>query len=111
MIAGDKNDSRSLAGFSKSFCSTSLCDCSQSGSTLQAPEIDDIADEIDGVRLVVAKKIEEGIGLAGPCAQMNIGEKKGPVLARLAGPVPILNAVLGIASIPLCRLPMTGFCS
>jgi len=35
------------------------------GAALDAPEIDDVADEIDAVCFGVAQKIDEGIGMAG----------------------------------------------
>src|SRR5271157_932315 len=78
MIAGDENDSRSLAGFSKKLLQHVVVRLQPEGTALQAPEIDDIAHEIDGVRVVVADKVEERFRLASARAEMNIGDEKGP---------------------------------
>jgi hypothetical protein len=94
MIAGDENDTRSLAGFPEKLLQHVVVRLQPERTALQAPEIDDIAHEIDGVRVIVADKVEERFRLASARAEMNIGDEKSPVLARLARPAPIVIAVL-----------------
>jgi hypothetical protein len=45
-------------------------------AALDAPEVDDVADQIDARRIVAAEEIEEGFCLAGFGAQMQIGDEK-----------------------------------
>lgn len=47
-------------------------------AALQAPAVDDVADEDDRVRLVVAQKIDQEIRLGRLRAQMNIGNEERP---------------------------------
>ena len=42
----------------------------------QLPAVDDIADQIDGVGVVVAQEIEKMPGLTTACAEMHIGNKE-----------------------------------
>jgi hypothetical protein len=35
------------------------------GSALDAPEVDDVADEVNAIGVAIAEKIEEGFGLIG----------------------------------------------
>ena len=49
-------------------------------AALQAPAIDDVADEIEGFEFHTAEKSKKGLGLASPRAQMNVGNPERSIL-------------------------------
>ena len=65
-----------LRALRSSFCTTSLCGCGQYQPDLQLPAVDDVADEIDGLGVVVAQEVEQPFGLAAARAEMNIGNEE-----------------------------------
>jgi hypothetical protein len=42
----------------------------------QLPAVDDIADQINGVGVVIAEKVEKPVGLAAARAEMNVGDEE-----------------------------------
>ena len=42
----------------------------------QRPAIDDIADEIDGIGIMAAEKVEQSIGLRAACSEVDVGDKQ-----------------------------------
>jgi hypothetical protein len=46
---------------------------------LQLPAIDDVADEVELVGLVVPQEIQQIVGLAAGCSQVNVGNPDRPV--------------------------------
>ena len=65
VIAGNEDDVVALAHAAKQLLQHVVMGLRPVGAALDAPEIDDVADEIDAVCFGVAQKIEEGFGLAG----------------------------------------------
>ncbi len=94
MIAGNEDDVRALAGLAHKLLHDIVVRLQPARIALQAPEIDDVADEIDGARLVIAKEIEKSLSLSSSCAKMNVRHEKRAKPARALGPgsVFILNA-------------------
>ena len=43
---------------------------------VQRPAVDDVADEIDRVGVVIAQEVEEAVGLAAAGAEMHVGNKQ-----------------------------------
>jgi hypothetical protein len=81
VITRNENDPRSLAGFAKKLLQHIIMRLQPKWAPPDAPEIDDIADEIDCIGVVVAQEIKKGFRLTCPCAQMQIRDEKGPELA------------------------------
>jgi hypothetical protein len=57
----------------------------------EAPAVDDVADEVDHVRVVVPEKVEQQLGLAPPRPEMDVRQEQGAHpngfdLCRHAGP-------------------------
>ena len=65
VIAGDEDDVVPLAHPAEQLLQHVVVGLRPVGAALDAPEIDDVADEIDAVCFGVAQEIEEGFGLAG----------------------------------------------
>ena len=72
VIAGNEDDLRSLAGLAKKLLQHVIMRLQPQGVSPDPPKIDDVADEIDRVGIVVAEKIEKSFGLACPRAKMEI---------------------------------------
>jgi hypothetical protein len=83
VITRDEDNPRSLAGFAKKLLQHVVMRLEPKGAPPDAPEIDDVANEIDRVGIVVAEKIKKGFRLARPCAEMQIRNEKRPKLPRL----------------------------
>ena len=62
----------------RSFWTTSLCSCGQYQPLLQPPAVDDVADQIDRLGVVVAQEIEKQLGLAAAAAEMDVGDEERP---------------------------------
>src|SRR5262245_11832928 len=65
-----------LRAWRKSFCTTSLCACGQYQLERQLPPVDDVADEIDRIGIVVAQEVEQPIGLAAFGSEMHVGDEQ-----------------------------------
>ena len=65
-----------LRALRSSFCTTSLCGCGQYQPRAQLPAVDDVADQIDRVGIVIAQEVEQAFGLAAARAEMNIGNEE-----------------------------------
>src|SRR5215475_14346414 len=57
-------------------------------AALHRPEVDDVADEEQVLRVVRLQKLEQTLGLAGARAQVDVGEEDRPDLVRPRSPVP-----------------------
>ena len=65
-----------LRALRKSFCTTSLWVCGQYHARSQPPPVDDVADQIDGIGVVVAQEVQQQIGLATARAEVNVGNEE-----------------------------------
>src|SRR3990170_4012007 len=59
-------------------------------ATAEAPEVDDVADEVDAGSIASAQEIEEGFGLAGLGAQMQIRDEERAVLPAPGFQLPVV---------------------
>src|SRR6185312_1761194 len=48
----------------------------------QRPAVDDVADEVDGVRVVVPQKVEQAFGLTAAGAEVHVGNEQGTKTSR-----------------------------
>ena len=65
-----------LRAWRSSFWTTSLWLCGQCQDRLQPPAVDDVADQIDRLGLVVAQEIDQELGLGRPRAEMDVGDEQ-----------------------------------
>ena len=65
VIAGDEDEVVALAHAAEQLLQHVVMGLRPIGAALDAPEVDDVADEIDAVGVGVAEEVEEGFGLAG----------------------------------------------
>jgi hypothetical protein len=72
VITRNKDDPRSLAGLAKKLLQHIIVRLQPERAPPDAPEIDNIANEIDRVGVVVAEEIKKGFRLTCPCAEMQI---------------------------------------
>ena len=54
---------------------TSLCACGQKNDLLQAPQVDDVADQVERVGLDRAQEVEQVRGAAAPESQVDVGDE------------------------------------
>ena len=53
-------------------------------AALDAPEVDDVADQIDGLGLVVLQEIQQRVGAAAAGREVHVGQEQGPAAAAVA---------------------------
>src|SRR6202043_605382 len=76
MVAGHVDDARALARLAQKLLHHVVVVLRPVPAGFQLPAIDDIADQINGVGVVVAQEIEEAVSLATARAEMHIGDKE-----------------------------------
>ena len=76
MVAGDVDDAGALAALRSSFCTTSLCDLRPVPGAAQPPAVDDVADQVDRLGVVVAQEIEQEFGLGRLRSEMEVGDEQ-----------------------------------
>jgi hypothetical protein len=84
MVAGNVDDSCSFASLTQQFLYDVVMRLRPVPPGAQLPAVDDIANEVDGVGLVMTKKIKESSGLAPFGAEMHVGKKDGSKSAGAA---------------------------
>ena len=70
---------RAFAGLAQKFLQHVVMRLRPVDAALDAPEIDDVADEIDAGGIVAAQEVEKGFGLAGLGAEMQIRDEEGAI--------------------------------
>ena len=80
VIARQINDAGALAGLPQQLLHDVVVLLRPVPAGLQLPAVDDIADEIDGIGVVVTQEVEKLAGLAAARAEMHIGNKEGTKL-------------------------------
>src|ERR1700730_3753210 len=76
MVAGHVDDARALARLAQQLLHHVVVMLRPVPAGLELPAVDDVADQINGVGIVIAEEIEEAIGLAAARAEMNVGDKE-----------------------------------
>ena len=59
----------------------------------QPPAVDDVADQIDRVRLVVAQEVDQEIGLGCSRSEVNIGDEQSAELLRCGAGMVFVNTL------------------
>src|SRR5207247_8569234 len=72
MIARDVDDPRTLANLAKDLLDHIVVRLRPIPRFLQAPAVDDVADEVDRLRLGASQEVEEKLGLAAAGAEMQV---------------------------------------
>src|SRR6202521_2014474 len=76
VIAGDVDDLGTLARLAQHLLYEIIVRLRPVPVGSQRPAVDDIADEIDGIGVVAAKKVEQSVGLRTAGSEMYIGDKQ-----------------------------------
>ena len=76
MIARYVDDTRALARLAQKLLHDVVVMLRPVPAGLQLPAVDDVADEVDRVGVMVAEEVEQAIGLAAARAEMNVGNKE-----------------------------------
>jgi len=79
MIAGNVDHLRAFAGFAQHFLDHVVVRLRPEPAFAELPSIDDVTDQIEVLRIVMAQKIEQIVRLAAAGAEMDIGQPDGPV--------------------------------
>jgi hypothetical protein len=108
MIAWNENQPRALADLAQQLLQHVIMRLRPDRASFDAPEIDDIADQIDRLGVVMLQKFEKGIRLTGSGAEVNIGYEQGPEvrtapMAALPSAVSVLHAQRRLFPLPLDR--------
>ena len=74
MIARDVDDPRALADLAQNLLDDVVVRLRPVPGFLQAPAVDDVADQIDRLRFGVAQEVEQKLGLAAAGAEMQVGD-------------------------------------
>ena len=94
MITRDIDQSRPLARLAQQFLDDVVVRLRPMPAGGELPAIDDVAHQIDGFRIVMAKEIKELLGLAGARAEMHIGDEQRANSSRCFSSVHGANAPL-----------------
>src|SRR6516165_5740779 len=85
VIARDIDETRALARLAQELLHDVVVRLRPEPSRFELPAIDDVADEIDGIRVVEAQEIEQRFGLTAFCAEMDVGQKQRPNVHERVG--------------------------
>ena len=72
VIADDVDDFRSLSAFAQKFLNDVVVLLRPVNATAKGPNVDEVADKVEGVKLHILQKIEEDAGFASTRAEMNV---------------------------------------
>ena len=75
VIAGNVDQLRPLARLAQQFLQDVVVGLRPVDAALDAPEVDNVADQVELRGVVAAQEVDEGLGLAGPGAQMQIRDE------------------------------------
>src|SRR5437762_2789634 len=73
VVAGNVNDSRALARFAQKFLDDVVMLLRPIDSPSHLPEIDQIANDVERLEIVIAQEFQEGAGVAAARAKVHIG--------------------------------------
>src|SRR4029077_18655589 len=76
VIAGNVNDARALAGLPQKFLYNVIVRLRPIPRRAQRTAVDDIAVEVDRFFFMTAEEVEQLVGLAAACSQMDVGDKQ-----------------------------------
>ena len=79
VIAGDVDDVGALAGLAHDLLDDVIVALRPVPPALQAPAVDDVADEIEVLALVALQEVEQDLRLTASRAEMNVGQEDRPV--------------------------------
>jgi hypothetical protein len=75
VIAGNEYEFAALAHFAQKLLQNIVMGLRQLNAAPDAPEVDNVAHQVDLGRLVVAQEIEKSFGLARLGSEMDVGNK------------------------------------
>ena len=73
VIARDEDDARALAHLAQQLLQHVVVRLRPDGAAADAPEVDDVADEVDGVGLGLLQEVEKQVGLRGARPEVDVG--------------------------------------
>ena len=82
VIAGHVDDARSLAALAQELLHHVVMGLRPVPAGFQRPAIDDIADQVDRVGVVMAEEVDELVGLASARAEMHVRHEQGAIMAH-----------------------------
>ena len=85
VVADDVDDFRSPPAFAQEFLNDIVVFLRPVDAPAQGPNVDEIADKVEGVELHILEKFEEDAGLASARAKVNIGNPAGAITRCHAG--------------------------
>ena len=82
VVAGDVNETRALAAFAQDFLDDIVMALRPVTAAAQAPDVDEVADEVQRLALGGTQEIEHGVGVAAAGAKVEIGNPGGAIMGR-----------------------------
>ena len=76
VVAGQENHPCSLANLAQQFLDDVVMGLRPVPAAFERPAIDDVADEVDRLRIMILQKIDQKVGLAAPLAKVDIGDEQ-----------------------------------
>jgi hypothetical protein len=76
VIARHIDDARAFARLAQKFLHHVVVALRPAPSGLELPAIDDVADEVDHLGIVVTEKVEQAAGLTTLCAKVHVGDEE-----------------------------------
>ena len=75
VIAGNEDDPGTLAHLTQQFLQDIVVRLQPDRPTPDPPEVYDVADQVNGVRVMLTQKVQKHVGLAGPSSEMHVRDK------------------------------------
>src|SRR6202011_4695595 len=84
MVARDVNHMRAFACLPQNFLDDIIMRLRPVDSTPELPDIDQVANDVERSNVIIPQKRQQGQGIAGPCAKVNVRNPCGPETSRHA---------------------------
>jgi len=85
MVAGDVDDARPFAPGPEQLLNHVVVRLRPVEATLELPDVDEVAHDVERVELMLAEELEERLRLAAAGSEMHIGDPAGAIVFRVHG--------------------------
>jgi hypothetical protein len=94
VVARDQDEARALAHLAHQLLQHVVVGLRPDRAAPHAPEIDDVADQVEDFRLALAQQVEQLVGAGSARSEMDIGDEQGPHADRRG--MIVRNGIIGI---------------
>jgi len=82
VVAGNEYDARALAHLAEDLLQDIIVGLGPDRAAANTPEVDDVADKVDRIGVMLTQKIEQQLRITGRCAEMDVRYKQRSILGH-----------------------------